>query len=265
LLALHVVKVPPQLTLGEGRLFLKEGRSYLEMVIQQARVREVPVHTIIRLGRNVAEAVRKTVEENASDLVVLGWPGYTNTAGRLYGSVIDPIVDDPPCDIALVRYRERRPVRSILVPVAGGPNSRRAVKMATVMAAAGENGPARVTLLHVVPAGARNGDMVRAQQVIDYTLEGISYQAIQPSIVEGAGVVETVLRESEGYDLIVLGATEEPLFRNLLVGNLATQIAKRAKVTVVVVKRRSSRLHSFLRQTVLEPSTGRNVAQLGKE
>jgi amino acid transporter/nucleotide-binding universal stress UspA family protein len=261
-LALHVVRVPPQLTLGEGRLLLKGGRSYLETVIQQAKEREVPVHTIIRLGRNVAEAVRKTVDENASDLVVLGWPGYTNTAGRLYGSVIDPIVDDPPTDIAVVRYRARRPVRSILVPVAGGPNSRRAVKMAAVMAMAGEAGPARVTLLHVVPIGARNGALVRAQQVINYTLEGINYQHIEPRVVEGPNVVDAVLRESEGYDLIILGATNEPLFENLLLGNIAEQIAKRAKITVIMIKRRSSQLHSFLRQTVLEPTTGKKVAHI---
>ncbi len=259
-LALHIVKVPPQLTLGEGRLFLKEGRAYLETVIQQARRREVPVHTIIRLGRNVAEAMRKAVEENASDLLVLGWPGYTNTAGRLYGSVIDPIVDNPPTDIAVVRYRERRPVRSILVPVAGGPNSRRALKVAVNMALAGEGGPAKVTLLHVVPVGARNRDMVRAQQVINYTLEGLDYPNIVSRMIEGANVVETVLRESVGYDLIVIGATHEPLFRNLLIGDTATQIAKRAGVTVVVVKRRSSPLHSFLRQTVLEPSTNQEPA-----
>lgn len=261
-LALHVVRVPPQLTLGEGRLFLKGGRSYLETVIQQAKTWEVPVHTIIRLGRNVAEAVRKTVDENASNLVVLGWPGYTNTAGRLYGSVIDPVVDDPPTDIAVVRYRARRPIRSVLVPVAGGPNSRRAVKMATFMAMAGEDGPARVTLLHIVPIGARNGALVRAQQVIDYTLEGINYEHIEPRIVEGLNVVDTVLRESEGYDLIVLGATNEPLFQNLLLGNIAEQIAKRADITVIMVKRRSTQLHSFLRQTVLEPTTGQKVAHL---
>jgi amino acid transporter/nucleotide-binding universal stress UspA family protein len=261
-LALHVVRVPPQLTLGEGRLLLKGGRSYLETVIQQAKAREVPVHTIIRLGRNVAEAIRKTVDENASDLVVLGWPGYTNTAGRLYGSVIDPVVDDPPTDIAVVRYRARRPIRSVLVPVAGGPNSRRAVKMATFMAMAGEDGPARVTLLHVVPIGARNGAMVRAQQVIDYTLEGINYEHIEPRIVEGPNVVDTVLRESVGCDLIVLGATNEPLFENLLLGNIAEQIAKRADITVIMVKRRSTQLHSFLRQTVLEPTTGQKVAHL---
>jgi amino acid transporter/nucleotide-binding universal stress UspA family protein len=264
-LALHVVRVPPQLTLGEGRLFLKGGRSCLETVIEQAKAREMPVHTIIRLGRNVAEAVRKTVEENASDFIVLGWPGYTNTAGRLYGSVIDPIVDNPPTDIAVVRYRQRRPLHSVLVPVAGGPNSRRAVKLAVQMAQASEDGPAKVTLLHVVPFGTRNADRVRAQQVFEYTLEGIAYDLVDTLIVEGLGVLETVLDRAKGYDLIVLGATEEPLFRNLLMGNVAEQIARRAEVTVIVVKRRSSPLHSFLRQTVLEPTTNQEARPLVTE
>jgi len=253
-LALHVVRVPPQLTLGEGRFFLKEGRPYLEEVIQQAKERDVPVHTIIRLGRDVAEAVRKTVNENASDLVVLGWPGYTTTAGRFYGSVIDPIVDNPPTNIAVVRYRARRPLRSVLVPVAGGPNCRRAIKMAVSMAQAGEEGPAGVTLLHVVPVGAHKGTLVRAKQVFDYALEGIAYEHIERRIVEGTDVVDTVLAQAEGHDLIVVGATAEPLLKNLLTGNIVEEIARRAKVTVIIVKRRSSRLHSFLRQTVLEPS-----------
>jgi amino acid transporter len=265
MLALHVVQVPPSLTLGEGRHFLKEGRSYLETVIEQAKKRDVPVHTIIRLGRNVAEAVRQTAVENASDLILLGWPGFTGTAGRRYGSIIDPIVDDPPTDTAVVRYRERRPVHAILVPVAGGPNSRRAAKMATVMAAAGQDSPAKVTLLHVVPVSAGNRAFVGAQQVIDYVLGGIEYEHIEPRIVEGANVVDTVLQEAEGHDLIVLGATEEPLFQNLLMGNIAEQVAKQANVTVITVKRRSSPLHSFLRQTVLEPTTGNGVMRAGRE
>jgi amino acid transporter/nucleotide-binding universal stress UspA family protein len=255
IMALHVVRVPPQLTLGEGRLLLKEGRPCLETVIQQAKERDVPVHTMIRLGRNVAEAVRQTALENASDLIVLGWPGYTNTSGRLYGSVIDPIVDDPPTDIAIVRYRQYRPLRSILVPVAGGPNSRRVVRMAVQMALVGDSGPAKVTLLHVLPVGAKSADRVRAEQSLRYVLEGIEYEHVEQRIVEGTNVVETILAQAEGHDLIIIGATAEPLFKNLLMGNISNQVAKRASVSVIMVKRRSSRLHSFLRQTVLEPTT----------
>jgi len=255
-LALHVVRVPVQLSLADGRLMLKEGRSYLQTVIEQAKERDVPVHTMIRLGRDVAQAVRKTVIENASDLIVLGWPGYTNTAGRLFGSVIDPILDDPPTDMAIVRYRAYRPLRSILVPVSGGPNSRRAARMAVNMARGEADGPVQVTVLHILPPGSGPADQVRARQVMDYALEGLSYEAVQRQTVEGTDVADAVLEAAEGHDLIVIGATEEPLFKNLLMGNISREVARRAEVSVVVVKRRSSTLHSLLRQTVLEPSTG---------
>jgi nucleotide-binding universal stress UspA family protein len=259
-LALHVVRVPQQLSLGEGRLLLKEGRPHLETVIQQAKELQVPVHTVLRLGRDVADAVRKTVNENAAEIVVLGWPGYTNTAGRLFGSVIDSIVDDPPADCAVVRYRSMRPVRSILVPVGGGPNSRKAVQLAVSMAAEGEGGPAHITLLYILPPGVGQSGLVRAQQAFRESLVGVDYDHIDEQMAEGKDIAETILKFAKGnenqppYDLLVIGATNEPLFKNLLVGNISARVAQDAEVTVIVVKRRSSAFHSLLRQTVLEPT-----------
>lgn len=259
-LALHVIKVPPQLTLGEGRLFLKEGRTCLETVIHEAKPEDVPVHTIIRLGRNVSEAIRKTVEENASDMLVLGWPGYTNTAGRLFGSVIDPIIENPPTDLAIVRYRQRRPVQQILVPVASGPNSRRAVKMAVDMARSGEHGNAKVVMLHIIPPGSRNGDLVRAEQVFHDVTIGIEYDHLEKRISHSTNIVEGILKEAEASedkpeaDLIVIGATQEPLLKRIRMGNISELVARQANVSVIVVKRRSGPLHSFLRQTVLTPT-----------
>ena len=255
MLALHVVTVPLQLSLGEGRLFLKEGRAQLEEAIKYAKTHDVPVHTIIRLGRNVPSAIRQTALENASDLIVLGWPGYTQTSGKLFGSVIDPIVDNPPTDVVVVRHRKRRPLRKILVPITGALNSRTAVKLAVNMAGSGENGPAHVRLLHVMPVNSRNGDLVRAQAAIEGMLEGVDYENLESALVEGQDPVEIILEYSEGYDLIVVAASDEPLFKNLLVGTLSERIARRAKVTVMMVKRRSSPLHSFVRQAILEPTT----------
>lgn len=260
-LALHVVRVPYQLTLGEGRHFLREGRHYMETVIQQAKRYDAPVHTVLRLGRNVAESVRKTVYENAADMIVLGWPGYTNTAGRLFGSVVDPIVDDPPADCAIVRYRAFRPLRSILVPVGDGPNSRRATQLAVSMARQERDGPVVVTLLHVMPPGMGPSGRARCEGVFREAMSGVDYEPMECQIVEGSDIAQSILDfasqdRCEGcYDLIVIGATDEPLFKNLLVGNVIERVVREADVTVIVVKRRSSPLHSILRQTVLEPST----------
>jgi len=253
-LALHVVQVPPQLTLGEGRIFLKEGRVYLDEVIQRAQKYNVPVHTIIRLGRNVANAIHRTALENASDLIVLGWPGYTATTGKLFGSVTDPIVDNPPTDVVVVRYRQRRPLRKVLVPVSGGPNARRAVKLAVNMAQAGEGGPAKVTILHILPVGATDGERIRGENAIKHSLEGIEYGEIETRLVEGADLVETIIEQSENCDLIIIGASEEPIFKNLLVGTMPERIARKAKVTVMMVKRRSGPLHSFVRRAILDPT-----------
>ena len=49
---------------------------------------------------------------------------------------------------------------------------------------------------------------------------------------------------------------KQELFKRLLIGNISEKIAREADVTTIVVKRRNSRLHSFLRQTVLEPTNG---------
>ncbi len=90
---------------------------------------------------------------------------------------------------------------------------------------------------------------------------GSDYEPIERRVIESVDVSETILEYAKSgdadmcCDLIVIGATNEPLFRNLMVGNLVRKVAEDAEVTVLVVKRRSSPLHSFLRQTVLEPST----------
>jgi amino acid transporter/nucleotide-binding universal stress UspA family protein len=256
-MALHVARVPPQLSLSDGRVFLREGRGYTEAIINLARQHDVPVHTLIRLGRNVTESIRKTALDNASDLIVLGWPGFTNTAGRLFGSVIDPIVDNPPVDIALVRFGEPRPLRSILVPVSAGPNSRRALKMAVSMARQAEGGPAQVHVVTVVPHGSPEHIRVRARQAVASALNGSAdYEHLTIDLVEGHDIAEAILTKSNGYDMVVMGATEEPLFQNLLTGSIPARVAKQAGITVIIVKRRSGLIRSMLRQTVLPPSSG---------
>ncbi len=267
-LALHVIKVPPQLSLGQGRLMLKEGRPLLETVIKQAKARNVPVHTVLRLGRNVPEAIRKTVEENAADLLVLGWPGYTNSEGRLFGSVIDQLVGNPPTDTAIVRYRSHRPLYNVLVPVGGGVNTRRAFRLALSMARHAEEGPAKVTLLHVMPTGMGASGGARAELLFRELLDGVDYPHIKKEIIISNQVVETILDYAKGNrnrpasDLIVIGASNEPLFRRLIMGSTPQKIAREAEVTTIVVKRRSSPLHSFLRQTVFEPDTTETPASV---
>ncbi len=251
-LALHVIKVPPHLTLSDGRIFLREGRPYIDQVIEQGRERDVPVHTMIRLGRSISEAILKTTAENASDLLLLGWPGYTGSRDRLFGSVIDPIISNPPTDIGIVRYRPFDELKRILVPVAGGPNGRLALSMAIALARNTEE-ETQVVLLHVaLPNVDPRSAEALAHSAFRRAAEGLSFD-FEQSIVRADSPAKGILKASEDCDMVVIGATKEPLFRNLLLGNVSQQVAEAAKCPVIIVKRRSNVLASMLRETVLQP------------
>lgn len=252
-LALHVIKVPPSLGLSDGRLFLKEGRAPLEKVIEQAREHDVPVHTMIRLGRNVGEALLKTVSENASDMILFGWPGTSGTNTSLFGSVIDRIVANPPADVAIVRSRPYDKIRKIVVPVAGGPNSYLAVNTA-VSLARNLPEPADVVMVHVAVNGLAQVDVeARAHNTFRRAATGVIYDQLTQQIIKAESPVDGILEAGKDADLIVIGATRETLFRNLLLGNVSQQVAEQANCPVVLVKRRSTILKSVLRETVLPP------------
>ena len=179
--------------------------------------------------------------------------------------MIDQIVDNPPTDIAVVRYRARRPLHSVLVSTAGGPNSRLAVQLAVTMAQSENEAhdgdePVRIVLFTALPSKrASAAARVRTQKFLETLRATTSYPNIEIKVVENDNAVDAILEESQAHDLVIIGASQEPLFENILVGNVPEQVARRAPITVIMVKRRSSPIHSFLRQTVLEPTTGASV------
>ncbi len=251
-LALHVVKVPPQLNLSDGRLFLKEGRPPLQEVIEQSKELDVPVHTMIRLGRNVSDAILKTIAEHASDMILFGWPGTSGVNEQLFGSVIDRIIANPPADIAILRYRPHDEFRRILVPIAGGPNGRLAVNLALAVAQNTEE-ETEIVLMNVAvgdvdPVQAE----ARAKNAFRYARHGHEFPFVE-RIEPAEGPVEGILAAAADCDLIVIGATKEPRFKNLLMGNVAQRVAEQADCPVIIVKRQSTMLDSIMRETVLSP------------
>ncbi|MDQ7030646.1 MAG: universal stress protein, partial [Ardenticatenia bacterium] len=115
-----------------GRIFLRHGRHVLDAAIEAGKHVEVPVRTMIRLGRNIGETIMNTARERRANLMLLGWPGYTHSRDVAFGSVIDLISKNPPCHMAVVRFRRpwAAPQR-LLLPCRGrGANVRLAFALA---------------------------------------------------------------------------------------------------------------------------------------
>lgn len=250
-LALNVIKVPPQLSLSDGRLFLKEGRPPLQKVIDQAKERDVPVHTMIRLGRDIPEAILKTTRENASDLIIFGWPG-ASSGNWTFGPIIDRVAANPPADIGVLKWRRYTQLHRILVPVAGDPNASFVFNTAVALARNSVE-ETEIVLLYVAVEGM---DVVTAEARANNAFRRASSGSEYPystKIVHAENPVNGILDESRRASMIVIGATSERLFQNLLIGNVSKRVAEGAHCPVLVLKRRSTVFRSVLRETILQP------------
>ncbi len=97
---------------------------------------------------------------------------------------------------------------------------------------------AEVDVIYVVDQGADENDRAEGQEIVDDTIatfrEGIT---VTGEVLEGQDIVDTVIDQSVGYDLVVVGATREGLLDQLVFGAIPEQIGRRAQNTVIMAKR----------------------------
>jgi nucleotide-binding universal stress UspA family protein len=238
LFALNVIRVPPQLGVTDGRAFLRQGRPILEEVVGISRRFDIPVRTMLRLGRDVAHSIIDVAQEREASLLLLGWPGYTQSKGQAFGSVIDLMTINPPCDLAVARLRQAELPASILVPIAGGPNARLALELALTQADAIEqrtgNRP-KVVALNLIPKDGNGNIREQRRKTLLKELE-IEAWPIELRIVPADDVVQGILTEAANFEQIIIGASEERILEQSLFGSIPQRVAEEALTTVIMVK-----------------------------
>lgn len=245
-LALRVVTVPDQVPLEEGRYRAEAGRVLLERAISQAREEQFTIRAMTRIAHSVEQGVLDTAREEKVDLILLGWRGYTRSFGASMGPIIDAVIQEAPCDVTVAKGQEWGQVKKILVPTAGGPHAPIAARLAQVLSDAYE---AQVTALYVQLGRATPQQMEENRQRIAQTLEGLDFHhPPERKVVIAESVVEGIVRESEGYDLVLLGASEAGLFDQFLFGSIPQQIAARVPKTAVIVRRYKGKAEFWIRK-----------------
>ena len=261
--ALGIVEVPEAYSLSEGATAARTARRLLQRVLAFGDEEGVEIRTMVRIGRRAAEGIIEAVAEEGADLLIFGWGGPPAAAapaaqgapattefsaavegdGELppvFSPTIDAVVRQSPCDIAVVKQRGLDRVRSILVPVRGGPHAELALRMARDLA---HRFDARVTVMHVVPNGIGDKACQRQQQAVErFIREHGGLRRTTGIVREASSVRQAILREAAHHDLVVMGASASPTNATpdgrYLFGTLADTVASRAKTTVIVVKTR---------------------------
>ena len=62
-------------------------------------------------------------------------------------------------------------------------------------------------------------------------------QVVRTQVVVADHVVKGILKEAKDYDVVIMGASHEGVFQQILFGVVPEQVAKRCAKTVIMVKR----------------------------
>ncbi|MDM9583604.1 chloride channel protein [Nostoc sp. GT001] len=241
----QVMLIPRHSSPSETQVRTAKSRRLLRQAEVLAKKWKIPLHTQIRVTHDVAQAILETINEQHIDLILMGWKGNTSTPGRIFGNVVDTIIRQATCEVVLVKLGTtshsplptQHSFNRWLVPVAGGPNSPLAIKLLPALITLG-NDP-KIRLTQVFKPSELKPDMSISEQAIRHLMRRRKLSSTVVALpVQANSVAEGVIKlvQTEGYDVVVLGASREGLLQQAIQGNIPEAIASGVESTVILVR-----------------------------
>jgi CIC family chloride channel protein len=255
---LQIILISRHNSPAETLVDVTESRQFLERVVELGQTLQIPVHTQVRVGHDVAQVILETIEERYIDLLLMGWKGATSTPGRIFGDAVDTIIRQAACDVVLVKLGETlgklplqgealTPQSSLhtlmrlmqlnrwLVPIAGGPNAQYAVKLLPALISLSRE--PEVQLCQVFQSSDLAHDVTVLEEDANFLRQRLHIPVITTPLCSDS-VAEALIdmTQTDPCDVIVLGASREGLLQQVIQGNIPEAIARHCNCTVILIR-----------------------------
>lgn len=232
IVAVNVIEVPSQTALEQNIQFeeerIEKQRELLESTREAAADLDISLRTRAIVGRDVDQTLLTVLEEEAADQVVLGRREGTRKRKFAFGSTIDPILKNAPCDVTIVNLNESE-IGSVLALAGPGPHAPVAARRAAEFARLAGTVP---TLLNVQPHADEEDDdpVERGEAVIDdvATTAGLEPGSYETEVIVADDAQAAILEEIEKYDTVCAGVSEKSSVSKIMYGSIAEQVQQQA-------------------------------------
>jgi amino acid transporter/nucleotide-binding universal stress UspA family protein len=226
----HLVAVPDQVPLSDAPSYALAGQEAAveaSLYLPSQRI----ANSSVLYCRNPARGILYQARAAGADLILLGWRGRPSGSQYIFGTTLDQVLEKSTFDVAVFKPNGKGPFKNVLVPIAGGPNSRGALEIAGMLA--DPNGGI-VTALHVLTPRTRPLDFegLVASACARFSLPRDRYAS---RVLLSEDPRREILRAAAEADLVVLGATEGR-WRRVLAMSLPEDVARSCRTSVVIVK-----------------------------
>jgi glucosyl-3-phosphoglycerate synthase len=216
-----VVRMAPDesLSAGAGR-----ARHVRKLLRELARPEQVRSKAGVIVSHTPWADLLNVIGAEEPDLLVLEWACHLEALGV----TVEEVLTRPPCDVTLVRGPFPAAPHRVLVPVRGGPHAELALRVGLSLH------PQEITTLHLTAGEDASADA--PFRGLDRVLKRL------PEVRAAAAVTtdpaQTILDGADGFNVIVMGATAQPLRSRASLGAVADRVLHEAPAAVMAVKTR---------------------------
>ena len=230
----NVVEAPPTLPVKAiDGFYVLEIRQSLARLTRIATAAGVRAKGRVVVSHQVSEAVLETIKDESVNLLVAGWKGAWR-GGRILGTNIDKLVQYAPCDVVVFKTSGLRlQIERILVFNAPAWHASYATGYAILLAI--KHG-AKI----VIYTATTTDEEMETERVYSARLaqmcrtHGVPYEE---KFAKVRNIVDAVVEEAKGYDLLAVGASDEWVKMEYAFGSVQDQIARRAPCPVLMVRK----------------------------
>lgn len=223
------------------------AREYVNGVRERLDREGVRVRTDVRIGSPVG-VILDVVEDRAATMIAMATHGATGLKRLLLGSVAEGVLRKSPVPVLAVRpfwtdekdptwTAERRPLKTLLVPVDGSDLAEMVVPAALEFARLFDS---RVVLLRVLePRRAGASEREEAASHLEGVARSFTRKGIDTSwAVETGHPAEEIVRSARehGADLIAMTTHGRSGLRRMVTGSVTEQVLRQAPTPLLVIR-----------------------------
>ena len=236
LVAVNVIEAEsdPERNIASERL--EHQRALLDTAHDIASEMGVALRTSAIVAEDAGEALVDVIVEESADQAILGWHGRLDRNEHVFGSTLDTVVTQAPCDISVVAIRDD----AIGTPIAlagSGPHAPVVARRAADFATVADSVP---ILLNVQePTREKGANYVKQgratiQSVAERgELDSDEYESV---VVGDSDVESAVLQAVDEYDTVCVGLSEKSDLSGGLFGSLTEQTGQKISGNVAIVR-----------------------------
>jgi amino acid transporter len=228
LLILRVTHLDENVPRHEIRDIAEWERLRLQRLVQRAGELGVSVQLLTRVAPSTASGILSTAREHDAGLILLDYPD--RSAERDEEAFVERVLEATSRPVGILRGTVPESVTKVLVADTGGPNVSAALETGQALVGPDDG---NVEFLRVVRPSA---SAASSRQPSDDASEEVELPpGVEEKVIKATKRKETIMAESEEFDILVIGASVDPLLNQAILSGLPAEIAEaRSRLTMVV-------------------------------